>query len=72
MQNNKTTWNRFQMSPEWNPYTMWIAENGSKTAKIHKSRGGALLQIFEDGQEIFSQMGGTISSAKKDAAKLLK
>ena len=72
MQNDKAKWERIKMSPDYRPYTMWVAKFEAKTAKIHKTNCGPLIQIFENEQEIFAQMGGTISEAKKQAQIILQ
>jgi hypothetical protein len=68
----KAKWEKSKFENDRGMQTIWILKKDSITAKISKTNNGALLNIFEDGQSIASQMGGTIASAKLMAETILK
>ncbi len=65
-------WERSKFENDRGIHTIWILRNNSISAKIHRTKDGALLNIFDNGTHIASQMGGTIASAKLMAEAILK
>jgi len=65
-------WKRSKIENDRGIYTIWILINNSISAKIHRTKDGVLLNIFDNGKLIASQMGGTIANAKLIAETILK